>query len=66
MGSVEEYPFAVMTRLESVQWYLRVMDLLGKQPLRETCSFTDIDVLQQSLQDEIVRSCTLNVFLGDG
>lgn len=66
MQMVEDYPFSVMTRVQSVQWYLRVMDMIGKQPLRETCSFTDIDTLEQSVQDEIIRSCTLNVFLGDG
>lgn len=63
---IEDYPFSVMTRVESVQWYLRVMDLLEKQPLRETCSFSDIQVLEWTVQEEIIRSCTLNVFLGDG
>ena len=63
---VEDYPFGVIRRADAVQWYLRVMDQLEKQPLRETCSFTDIKGLNQSLQDDIIRSCTLNVFLWDG
>jgi hypothetical protein len=66
MQYVEDYPFSVMTRVESVQWYLRVMDLLDKQPLRETCSFSDIELLSLEIQGTIIRSCTLNVFLGDG
>jgi hypothetical protein len=66
MQQVEDYPFSVMTRGDAVQWYLRVMDILEKQPLRETCTFTDIQDVEESLQDDIIRSCTLNIFLGDG
>lgn len=62
---IEDYPFAVVTRAQAVQWYLSMIDLLDKQPLRETCSFTDIQSLDSQLQDEIIRSCTLNIFLWD-
>lgn len=63
---VEDYPFSVITRLEAVQRYLQLMDLLDKEPLRETCSFTDIDELAAEMQEQIIRSCRLNVFLWDG
>lgn len=62
IDTVKDYPFSTITRAEATTRYVMFGQQTGLMPARSSCSFKDIEDVDENLQQSIILACQYGFF----